>query len=97
MKKIADLLLLLVNIGGIFIYLKNASLSWALPNEAGLDPALGGVAMVWGLGALPILFVFVLVNGCWWYFAKRGQGQMWPVIVASVSWIAAVIFDFTHH
>jgi len=56
MKKTINLVLLAVNAIGIFFYLKYASLAWAIPAEAGLDPAIAGPSIVWGLGALPTHF-----------------------------------------
>lgn len=96
-KKVINLALLAANCIAIFFYLRNASLAWAIPEEAGLDPATLGPSMVWGLGALPILLGFILVDGVWWYIAVSRRTQKWPVLAGSLFWGIAVLVDFMHH
>jgi hypothetical protein len=96
-KRIIPWALLVSNLVGIFFYLKNASLAWAIPEEAGLNPATAGVAMVWGLGALPILLLFLIVNGMWWSVILSRRLKKWPASVASLLWVLAVVIDFWHH
>jgi hypothetical protein len=95
--KILNIAALVGNLVGIFFYLKNASLSWAIPEEAGLSPATTGVAMVWGLGALPILLVFLCFDGIWWWRVTSQRSEKWPVILALMLWVGAVVVDFAHH
>lgn len=97
MKRAASWALLIVNIVAMAFYLKNASLAWAIPEEAGLDPAIAGPSMVWGLGALPILVVFLVVDGAWWYVAASRHMERWPILLSAVLWLAVVVFDFIHH
>ena len=96
-KKFINLALLTINFIAIIFYIRNASLAWAIPEEAGLHPATLGPSMVWGLGALPILLVFVFVDGAWWYMSvSRRLGKL-TVSVASAFWCVAVVVDFMHH
>ena len=97
MKNIFNPALLLINAFGIFVYLKNASLSWAIPEESGLKPGIAGVAMVWGLGALPIVLLFLIVNGIWWSVIFSRHLRKWPALAASFLWVLAVVIDFWHH
>ena len=97
MKKIIPWALLAANLIGIFFYLKNASLAWAIPEEAGLNPATAGVAMVWGLGALPILVLFLIVDLIWWSVIFPRHLKKWPASAASLLWVLAVAIDFWHH
>jgi hypothetical protein len=97
MKKAINLVLLIINAIAIFFYIRNASLAWAIPEEAGLNPAILGPSMVWGLGALPILLAFVLVDGAWWYVASSRHVGKWAVLVSCLCWAVAVFVDFTHH
>jgi hypothetical protein len=97
MKKAIPIALIVLNLLAIFFYVKNASLAWAIPEEAGLNPAMAGPSMVWGLGALPILLAFIVVNGIWWSVVFAKHLEKWPVLSASVLWIIAVVVDFMHH
>jgi hypothetical protein len=78
-------------------YLWNASEAWAIPEESGLDVATAGSALVWGLGALPIALVSLLVDGAWWVVAFRKKLQKWPVMLVSIVWLVAIVVDFYHH
>ena len=97
MKRMAGWALLIINIIAMAFYLKNASLAWAITEEAGLDPAIAGPSMVWGLGALPIFVVFLTLDGAWWYTALSRHMQKLPILLSLVLWLAVVIFDFIHH
>ena len=97
MKKAIPWVVLAANLVGIFFYLKNASLAWAIPEEAGLNPAIAGVAMVWGVGALPILLLFLIVDGIWWSIIFFRHLKKWPALAASCLWVLAVVVDFSHH
>ena len=96
-KKAANILFLACSAIGIFFYLRNASLSWAIPGEAGLDPALSGVSFVWGVGALPIMLLFVVLNFAWYRFSSANSLSKIPVLISSLCWICAIVFDFYHH
>ena len=97
MNKAIPWALVAANLVGIFFYLRNAALAWALPEEAGLDPAIGGDAMVWGVGALPILLLFLLADGIWWHFTERLNLSRWPAWTSFAFWVTAVVVDFRHH
>jgi hypothetical protein len=96
-KKSTPWVLLASNLVGIFFYLKNASLAWAIPEEAGLNPAIAGVALVWGLGALPILLLFLISDGIWWSIIFSRHLKKWHALAASFLWVLAVVVDFSHH
>lgn len=97
MNKAIPITLLVFNAVGIFFYIKNASLAWAIPEEAGLDPAIAGPSMVWGLGALPILLLFLIIDGIWWTVVVSRQQRKWAAVMASCLWAAAIAVDFWHH
>jgi len=97
MKRAINPAYLLINAIGIFFYLKNASLSWAIPEEKGLDPAIDGVALVWGIGALPIAVLFVVLNGIWWGLISKNAISRYPLFVCAAAWIVAIVIDFYHH
>ena len=62
-RQLMNFALFTANLAGIYFYLVNASLTWAIPAEHGLIPAIAGPAMVWGLGALPWVMAFRLIDG----------------------------------
>lgn len=97
MKRAINLACLLINAVGIFFYLRNASLSWAIPEERGLDPAIDGVALVWGVGALPIAILFLVLNGIWWSLGSKSLLSKRPLFLCVAAWIVAIVFDFYHH
>ncbi len=97
MKKIINLAFFPINDIGIFFYLGNASLSWAIPEEKALDPAIGGVALVWGVGALPIAILFIVLNGIWWGVITKNGLSKYPLFFCVASWIVAIVIDFYHH
>jgi hypothetical protein len=96
-RYVMNLCLLIANLIGIFFYLRNASMAWVIPEEKGLDPAIAGPAMVWGLGALPLVLAFLLVDFGWWYvLSSRGRSKA-IVLLASLCWAIAIAIDFYHH
>lgn len=97
MIKIINPLMFLANIFGIIMYLKNASSTWAIPEEAGLNPGIAGSAFVWALGALPILIIFLAADAGWFYTIRRLKLARVYSYVMFGSWTCAVIFDFMHH
>lgn len=97
MKRAINAVGLCVNSVGIFFYIKNASLSWAIPEEKGLDPATDGVALVWGVGALPIAVLFIVLNGIWWDLVSKKVLDIRPLFLCVAAWIVAIVFDFYHH
>lgn len=96
-RKMIDWVLLSLNIAGIFFYLRNASLAWAIPAEKGLEPGMAGAAMVWGLAALPWALAFLLIDGTWWYVASSRKLGKVVVLSASIAWAIAIAVDFYHH
>jgi hypothetical protein len=98
MKKwVINLTLSAANLIGMYFYIRNASLAWVIPEERGLSPALAGSAMVWGLGALPVAIIFLLIDGAWWYVVASRRHGRGVVLSASLLWTIAIIFDFSHH
>lgn len=53
--------------------------------------------MVWGLGALPILLVFLLFDLGWWSAVLSRKMPKWAVLTSSIAWAIAVVVDFSHH
>jgi hypothetical protein len=97
MKKIISIALVLANFIGIFFYLRNASLSWAIPEEASLSPGIAGPSFVWVLGALPLILVFILIDVTWFYVIKSRKTDRLYVYISAATWIFAIAFDVTHH
>lgn len=97
MKKIINPAYLIMNAIGIFFYLKNASLSWAMPEEKGLDFAIGGVALVWGVGALPILLLFIVLSAIFWAISGKYNIARHPLFICMMCWALAVAIDFYNH
>jgi len=60
----ANVVLLVLNALGAFGYVARASLSWAIPQEQGLDSTIGE-PLIWAVAVLPILAVFLLLNLTW--------------------------------
>ena len=91
------------NILGLALYLYFASKTWIEPELRGENVATGGVAMVWGLSALPILLVFFLADGIWFAMGlarglKRGDWRTLPaLVVVGLVWLGTVWFDFARH
>jgi hypothetical protein len=96
-RQLMNCALFTANWVGIYFYLVNASLAWAIPAEHGLTPAIAGPAMVWGLGALPWVLAFLFIDGAWWYFASSRRLGKVAVLSASLSWAIAIAVDFYHH
>ena len=97
MRRAAVILALAASAVGIYFYLRNASLSWAIPEEAGLDPALSGVSLVWGISALPIMIVFILLHIAFYVYSVSKKSGRVPVVISSLCWLCAITFDFYHH
>jgi hypothetical protein len=93
-----SLALLVSNVIGAIAYVLLASVSWAIPQEAGLHSETAE-PVVWGLTALPIFAVFSLINLTWGalILARRQwrSGSWW--LVAALIWLVAVAIDFAHH
>jgi hypothetical protein len=96
-RQMVNMALLACNIVGIFFYIRNATLAWAIPAEKGLQPAIAGAAMVWGMAALPWALAFLLIDGTWWYVASSRKLGKVVVLSASIAWAIAIAIDFYHH
>ncbi|WP_029922797.1 hypothetical protein [Nevskia soli] len=92
---------LLANLAGAVAFLIVASHTWVEPELTHLPGAAGGGAVVWVLGALPILLGFVLidlgilVSG---YLIRRASRPIARASLAALAvWFAAFILDTVHH
>ncbi len=97
MWRFINIALVFANVAGIALYLKNASLSWAIPEEAGLNPAIAGPSFVWALGALPIAVLFVVIDIAWLYIADRKSLGRAYIYASGAAWLIAIGYDLTHH
>ena len=76
-----------------------ASWTWLEPNLRGEDVARGGDALVWALGAFPVLALSALANAIWFAFAsqeRRRNGEAWPapsITVVAAMWISVLVVD----
>jgi hypothetical protein len=87
------------NIIGSFLFIHFASWTWLEPNLRGEDVGREGDALVWFLGAFPILFVVALANSAWLFLVWRGvqkKGFAWPllsIILVALVWLCAMTVD----
>jgi hypothetical protein len=89
----------LANIAASTAFIWLTSWTWLEPNLRGEDVARGGDALVWMVGAFPVLAVSAVGNMVWLALVwreRRQKGLTWPVatttVVAAV-WISALIVD----
>jgi hypothetical protein len=76
-----------------------ASWTWLAPNLRGVGAARGGDALVWMLGAFPVLAFAALSNAIWLAFASKERlrhSGVWPIssiMVVAAVWISALVVD----
>ena len=97
MRRLITIALVLANAAGVVLYLRNASISWAIPEEAGLSPGIAGPSFVWALGALPIAVLFAAINAVWLYIADRKTLGKAYICVSGAAWLIAIGYDLTHY
>ena len=97
MRKLVSIAILLANCVGIYIYLARASLSWPIPEEAGLNPGSAGPALVWVLGALPVILLFALADVVWLYIVRARKSDRVYIYAAGVMWFCAALFDLSRY
>ncbi len=78
----ANLILLVLNIVGAILYDWGTSLTWAIPQERGLN-SVTAEPFIWAFVALPILAIFLLLNVSWGTFLvwRRdwSSGRFWLI------------------
>lgn len=93
-----DYVVLASNLIGSIIYVRRASLSWAIPQEKGLHSQTGE-PFVWAAGVIPIFAIFFLVNVGWGVLIlvrrQWRSGYLW--LLTAFIWLLAVVIDFAHH
>jgi hypothetical protein len=98
LKQRANVIMLVLNVVGAFIYIRRASLSWVIPQERGLN-STAAESFIWALAALPIFAVFLLLNSIWGVLILRrrqwSSGRIWLLTV--LIWFVAFAIDFAHH
>ena len=89
----------LANVFGIGAFLAFASKAWIEPELANQPGASAGDFIVWGISALPILVIFIIAHIVVGGLAVTKLRLDWalPLVLTTVSWIAAAIFDNMHH
>jgi hypothetical protein len=94
----ANAILLVVNVVGAMLYLWRTSLSWAIPEEKGLN-SMTAEPFIWVLAALPVLAIALVINVAWGVIILRqrqwNSGRLW-LAVATI-WLVAIAIDFAHH
>lgn len=97
---ILDAGMLAANLAGVMLYLRAASLSWAIPAEraAGIT-SVTGEPFIWALGVLPIWGVFVVADLAWAVLRRRHAKPSNLVVALAVVgiWVAAFAVDFSRH
>ena len=93
----------IINVVGAFLYLFIAINFWASPELADVPGAGAGDPIIWGLTALPVLFVFILLN-CFWLiralivYCRTGK---WTLRASDLAvpaiWAAVIVLDYSHH
>ncbi len=89
----------LANVIGIGAFLALASKVWIEPELASEPGASAGDSLVWGVSALPFLILFFLLHLAVSGMALERRQRAWalPIIVTTISWIAAAVFDRAQH
>ncbi len=88
---------------GVIAFLALASISWIEPELRGEAVATAGVAMVWGLTALPVLVAFMLADLVWLGLSISRSASwsdlrtMLPWCITLAVWVLAFVFDGLHH
>jgi len=95
-----NLVLLIVNLIGAILYVRAASLGWAIPEERAQGiHSVTGEPFVWAAAILPFIAGFGLLNFLWGAYIcikrKWRDGYLWLATV--LIWLVAVRFDFAHH
>jgi len=90
--------LLAANVIGAFVYLKEASQAWLPPDLRGMD-AIAGEPVVWATRAVPVFFLFLLIDVIWGVsMLVRPQWQSGRLYATVwLVWIIAIAVDFWHH
>lgn len=94
---------LAVNAFGAGAFLIVASTSWIEPELAHIPGAGGGAAFVWFFTAVPLFFLFVLLNIgiLLWVRIIRGKQGLSPnskfLWVSLLIWLIALALDNMHH
>ncbi len=89
----------LANIAASTAFIWLSSWNWLEPNLRREDVARGGDALIWMVGAFPVLAISAAGNIVWLALVRRErrrQGLTWPVatmIVVAAVWISAIIVD----
>src|SRR5471030_3473314 len=95
--------LVVANIAALLLYMFIASATWVEPELADVAGASGGDAVIWVLGALPILLFLSVVNiaGLIWSTIVRYRNGQWHFVWGAWSvpaiWGLAVAYDFSRH
>jgi hypothetical protein len=88
------------NVLGTFLYLRLASVAWAIPAEraAGIE-SMTGEPFLWAMSVFPVCGIFLLANIIWAIIAQqRGQRiNTMSRLVVLTAWVGAVVIDFAHH
>lgn len=93
----------MTNAIGAAAFLIVAAISWTEPELRDIPGASGGSPFVWFFTAIPIVLLFMLLNGVvvlWAYLVRRKRG-VWPVSkflwLSLPVWLLALVIDSAHH
>jgi hypothetical protein len=94
-----NVILLVANLLGSFVYLWLGSWTWTPANERGLGLDSAGDFMIWGLSALPVLIVFFVLDFGWAVVIlirrQWKSGLSW--LLVAIMWFIALAIDRAHH
>jgi len=98
LKQRTNIILLVINVAGAFLYVWRASFSWAIPEEKGLN-SITGEPFIWAVAVLPVFAVALLMNISWGVIILRrrrwASGRLW--LFTATIWLVAIAIDFAHH
>src|SRR4051812_27578442 len=98
-----SIVLLVLNGIGVITYLVFASHCWIEPELADFPGASGGAPIVWGLTALPLLLVFLVLDSIWAsflgvaYFRRTTTAIHPALLLVPITWGIAIYIDFSRH
>lgn len=87
---------------GVFAFLL-AVKTWREPELRGVEIATSGEAIVWAITALPVLFVFFVIDVVWlcvtvsWGRRSRDWRPLVVVMGVAAIWFGAALLDQLNH
>ena len=95
-----DAFMLAANLAGVVLYLRVASMTWAIPAERAAGIAsVTSEPFIWALGVLPIWGVFLVADVAWAVLRRRRslRSNLVLALTILVIWVAAFAVDYSRH